>query len=83
MIADCPSPAHAQEPMMEQSADISILLDPETNRTFHLSEIHAAPQWLWTALVKQMIESSWTVQVTRQSIAVRVPVSSSRSSSQQ
>ena len=62
---------------MEQSADISILLDSETNRTFHLAEINAAPQWLWTALVQQMVESGWTVQVTRQSIAVRVPVSSS------
>lgn len=30
-----------------------------------LSEIHAAPQWLWSALVKQIIEGGWTVQVTR------------------
>lgn len=28
--------------LMGQSADISILLDPENNRTYHLAEIHAA-----------------------------------------
>ena len=27
-----------------------------------LATIHAAPQWLWSALVKQMVESGWTVQ---------------------
>lgn len=43
--------------LIEQSVDIATLLDPETNRTYHLAEIHAAPQWLWTALVKQMVES--------------------------
>ena len=31
----------------------------------NLAEIHAAPQWLWSALVKAMLESGWTVQVTR------------------
>lgn len=54
--------------LMGQSADISILLDPENNRTYHLAEIHAAPPWLWSALVKQMIESEWTVQVTRDKV---------------
>lgn len=34
----------------------------------NLAEIHAAPQWLWTALVQQMIESSWTVQTTRDKV---------------
>ena len=43
--------------LMEQSAIDGILLDSETNRTLHLSEIHAAPNWLWSALVKQMVES--------------------------
>ena len=28
----------------------------------NLAEIHAAPNWLWSALVKQMVESGWTVQ---------------------
>ena len=35
----------------------------------NLSEIHAAPNWLWSALVKQMVESGWTVQVTRDKVA--------------
>ncbi len=35
----------------------------------NLAEIHAAPHWLWVALVKQMIESGWTVQVTRDKTA--------------
>jgi len=34
----------------------------------NLAEIHVAPQWLWSALVKQMIESSWTVVVTRDKV---------------
>lgn len=33
-----------------------------------LAEIHAAPHWLWTALVKAMVESGWTVQVTRDKV---------------
>lgn len=45
-----------------------VLLDPDTNLTLHLAEIHAAPHWLWVALVKQMIESGWTVQVTRDKV---------------
>lgn len=40
--------------LIEQSCDIEGLLDPETNRTYHLAEIHAAPQWLWAALVRQI-----------------------------
>ena len=53
---------------MEQSVINDGLLDTDTNRTLHLSEIHAAPNWLWSALVKQMIESGWTVQVTRDKV---------------
>ncbi len=34
----------------------------------NLAEIHAAPNWLWPALVRQMIESGWTVQVTRDKV---------------
>lgn len=33
-----------------------------------IQEIHAAPNWLWSALVKQMLESCWTVQVTRDKV---------------
>ena len=43
--------------LMEQSYHMERLLDPDTNLTRNLAEIHAAPQWLWTALVKQMVES--------------------------
>jgi hypothetical protein len=31
----------------------------------NLAEIHAAPEWLWPALVAQMIGDSWTVAKTR------------------
>ena len=35
----------------------------------NLAEIHAAPQWLWTALVQQMIADSWTVATTREKVS--------------
>ena len=34
----------------------------------NLAEIHAAPQWLWPALVAKMIEGEWTVATTRQMV---------------
>ena len=55
--------------LREQSVINDGLLDTDTNRTLHIAEIHAAPHWLWVALVKQMIESGWTVQVTRDKTA--------------
>lgn len=30
-----------------------------------LSVIHAAPEWLWSGLVKAMLDGSWTVATTR------------------
>ena len=51
--------------LREQSVVNDGLLDPDTNRTLHLSEIHAAPPWLWSGLVKAMIEGGWTVATTR------------------
>ena len=30
-----------------------------------LSEVHAAPRWLWSALVSAMVESKWTLEATR------------------
>ena len=51
--------------LQEQSFIDETLLDTETNRTLHLAEIHAAPQWLWAALVNAMVANNWTVQVTR------------------
>ena len=54
--------------LREQSVINDGLLDTDTNRTLHIAEIHAAPKWLWPALVRQMIESGWTVQVTRDKV---------------
>lgn len=35
----------------------------------NLAEIHAAPQWLWAALVQAMVADGWTVQKTRERVA--------------
>ena len=35
-----------------------------------LIEIHAAPEWLWAALVEAMIEHEWTVEQTCGQVAV-------------
>jgi len=37
-----------------------------------LATIHAAPNWLWTALVQKMIADGWTVQTTRDKTAAPV-----------
>lgn len=34
-----------------------------------LSQIHAAPKWLWRAMVGAMLQNSWTVAVTREQVA--------------
>lgn len=34
-----------------------------------IGEIHAAPDWLWTALVQQMIADGWTVVTTREKVS--------------
>lgn len=56
------------EYLIAQSFINERLLDPETNRTLHLAEIHAAPEWLWSELVAAMLEKSWTVQVTQENV---------------
>lgn len=33
-----------------------------------LVEIHAAPEWLWSALVSALIAEDWTVEATRKSV---------------
>jgi hypothetical protein len=33
-----------------------------------LVEIHAAPQWLWPALVEKMTSEAWTVATTREKV---------------
>lgn len=35
----------------------------------NLAEIHAAPEWLWSALVNQMLADQWTVAKTREKVA--------------
>ena len=35
----------------------------------NLAEIHAAPEWLWPALVARMVEGAWTVATTREHVA--------------
>jgi protein gp37/ParB-like chromosome segregation protein Spo0J len=34
----------------------------------HLAEIHAAPKWLWSALVSALIEKDWSVETTRKAV---------------
>jgi protein gp37/ParB-like chromosome segregation protein Spo0J len=34
----------------------------------NLAEIHAAPQWLWPALVEKMTSEAWTVATTREKV---------------
>ena len=48
--------AKKSRPLVEMHVEPEhALLDPDTNLTRNLAEIHAAPHWLWVALVKQMI----------------------------
>lgn len=35
-------------------------------KTEHLAEIHAAPRWLWPALVDAMLGNGWSVEQTRE-----------------
>lgn len=38
------------------------------DRWSQLAEIHAAPRWLWHALVAAMLDQGWTVDVTRKEV---------------
>ena len=40
-----------------------------TDKTRHLDEIHAAPSWLWPALVAAMLAKGWNVETTRAQVA--------------
>lgn len=42
--------------------------EPARKAWRQLGDIDAAPRWLWSALVAQMIEASWTVAVTRERV---------------
>jgi hypothetical protein len=39
------------------------------DKFYQLVEIHAAPEWLWSALVAAMVEGKWTVELTRKQVA--------------
>ncbi len=41
-------------------ADSDIGIDDAQKTWSNLAEIHAAPEWLWPALVSQMVGDSWT-----------------------
>ena len=47
------------------------------DRARHLSEIHAAPEFCWPGLVKQMVAGDWTVVQTQAAVkavlAIRPP----------
>jgi ParB-like chromosome segregation protein Spo0J len=40
-----------------------------SSRFSQLVEIHAAPEWLWRALVAALLEKRWTVEQTRSAVA--------------
>ena len=39
-----------------------------TDSRRNLAELHAAPQWLWQALVEKMTSEAWTVATTRERV---------------
>jgi hypothetical protein len=45
-----------------------------SDKTRHLSEIHAAPRWLWPALVAGLVEDGWTVEDARRGAGKRFRV---------
>lgn len=46
-----------------------IFQDESKSSWRNLAEIHAAPEWMWTALAQQMITDGWTVQKTIDRVA--------------
>jgi hypothetical protein len=45
-------------------------VSPDVSGYFaHLSVIHAAPRWLWSALVEKLIADDLTVAVTKRLVA--------------
>jgi hypothetical protein len=40
-----------------------------SERVRHIAEIHAAPGWLWPALVAAMLGKGWNVEATRAAVA--------------
>jgi len=50
-------------------ADTNVRIGDVSDGWVRLSIIHAAPAWLWSALVAKMLEGQWTVATTRQMVA--------------
>jgi ParB/RepB/Spo0J family partition protein len=42
--------------------------DVSTDSWRNMAAIHAAPEWLWPALVEKMVEDGWTVAATREKV---------------
>ncbi len=53
-----------------RAAKVAAVTDVGHDRFAELVEIHAAPEWLWSALVAAMVKGGWSVEQTR--IAVRL-----------
>lgn len=56
---------------MRQGAEVFARANTDadlSDKTRHLAEIHAAPSWLWSALVARLIEKEWSVDVTRKAV---------------
>lgn len=52
----------------EQSPIVGRLLDPDTNRTLHLTEIHAAPKDQWNPITGFNLNNSWSVKETKAAV---------------
>jgi protein gp37/ParB-like chromosome segregation protein Spo0J len=61
---------HAAEVYREVATRVAISVP--TDRPRHLAEIHAAPPWLWSALVEAVLSAKpkpWTVEQTKATVA--------------
>ena len=66
-IADALGKSHPYLVQVTQAAEVYKLVTRVTSFKAtgihrNLAEIHAAPQWLWIALVQQMVESGWIMR---------------------
>ena len=50
-------------------ANVHVHIESARDAWRNLAEIHAAPKWLWRAMVETMLHNSWTVAVTREQVA--------------
>ena len=47
------------------ASSVSDIGNDLSDRTSHLAELHAAPSWLWPALVAELVAKGWTVEQAR------------------